>query len=334
MTHAEHRRRIQLGAPFGIDTANSQRAPSPGGHPKSPRLLPHFEERTSARASEPRALGNGDASGASRACGCHVPGWRRDSANWTSRRCRPVGLDHLNNDPVAFARLLSRCRRHDWNVYAKPPFGGPEQALKYLARYTHRIAISTTACSRLTPSRSPFHGKTTPMAINDSTPWSSSGAFSSSLPGHFVRIRSYGFLANCSRSTALDRCRTLLESRPHDRRVPDDSASGDADDPHADAAESTSVSCPRCSTGTLHRCRSSSTIRPDPARRSIRQPVSSPRSWRSHRASSAARRTPSRPHPAHSTLIPSASTQLFAQPRPAIAALVSLDSRSKAYQIP
>ncbi len=44
--------------------------------------------------------------------------------------------------PEAFARWLRPLSRQEWVVYAKPPFGGPEQVLKYLARYTHRVAIS------------------------------------------------------------------------------------------------------------------------------------------------------------------------------------------------
>ena len=50
-------------------------------------------------------------------------------------------------DPVEFQRRLAASAQTEWVVYAKPPFGGPEQVLKYLARYTHRVAISN---SRLT----------------------------------------------------------------------------------------------------------------------------------------------------------------------------------------
>ena len=51
------------------------------------------------------------------------------------------GLAHLQ-DPAQFDRFLSRLRSLRWVVYAKPPFGGPEHVIKYLARYTHRVAIS------------------------------------------------------------------------------------------------------------------------------------------------------------------------------------------------
>jgi Putative transposase len=41
-----------------------------------------------------------------------------------------------------FFGWLNKIMRSEWVVYAKPPFGGPQQVLKYLARYTHRVAIS------------------------------------------------------------------------------------------------------------------------------------------------------------------------------------------------
>ena len=47
-------------------------------------------------------------------------------------------------EPQAFARRLGELRRLDWVVYAKPPFGGPEQVLAYLGRYTHRVAIANS----------------------------------------------------------------------------------------------------------------------------------------------------------------------------------------------
>ena len=50
-------------------------------------------------------------------------------------------LKHLSQ-PIAFHAFLRQLFRQDWVVYAKPPFGGPEYVLQYLARYTHRVAIS------------------------------------------------------------------------------------------------------------------------------------------------------------------------------------------------
>ncbi len=46
------------------------------------------------------------------------------------------------SQPRVFHSTLCALRNKEWVVYSKPPFGGPEHALKYLARYTHRVAIS------------------------------------------------------------------------------------------------------------------------------------------------------------------------------------------------
>jgi hypothetical protein len=53
----------------------------------------------------------------------------------------PTDLQRLT-DESAFRAWLRTLYRHDWIVYAKPPFGGPTHVLHYLARYTHRVAIS------------------------------------------------------------------------------------------------------------------------------------------------------------------------------------------------
>ncbi len=50
--------------------------------------------------------------------------------------------------PAAFGAWLRPLCATEWVVYAKPPFGGPEQVLKYLARYTHRVAISNSPAGR------------------------------------------------------------------------------------------------------------------------------------------------------------------------------------------
>ncbi len=59
-------------------------------------------------------------------------------------------------DPVARGRLLATLSTKDWVVYAKPPFGGPERVLKYLARYTHRVAISNARLLELRDGRVTF----------------------------------------------------------------------------------------------------------------------------------------------------------------------------------
>ena len=69
-------------------------------------------------------------------------------------------LDSLGN-PAAFAVHLAPLRKTNWFVYAKPPFAGPEAVLAYLARYTHRVAISKAASSHSTSAASPSATRTT-----------------------------------------------------------------------------------------------------------------------------------------------------------------------------
>ena len=62
-------------------------------------------------------------------------------------------------DPAEFQRRLAASARTEWVVYAKPPFGGPEQVLKYLARYTHRVAISNRRLTALEDGQVTFRWK-------------------------------------------------------------------------------------------------------------------------------------------------------------------------------
>ena len=105
--------------------------------------------------------------------------------------------------------------RKDWVVYAKRPFGGPEQVLKYLARYTHRVAISNQRLVELQDGQVCFHYKD--YADEQQTkvmPLSTSEFIRRflmhTLPSGFVRIRYYGLLANRDRQERLDQCRSLL----------------------------------------------------------------------------------------------------------------------------
>ena len=122
-------------------------------------------------------------------------------------------------EPTAFAQRLRELRRLDWVVYSKPPFGGPEQILAYLGRYTHRVAIANSRLVSVSDAAVAFrwrdyrhHGKPKLMTL---------GAdefirrfLLHALPDGFHRIRHYGFLANGQRTTKLALCRTLLQAQP------------------------------------------------------------------------------------------------------------------------
>jgi len=118
-------------------------------------------------------------------------------------------------DADAFRRFLQAATKRDWVVYAKRPFHGPEVVLKYLARYTHRVAISN---SRLLAYRA---GQVT-FCYKDYAHQSKQRVMTLAatefirrfllhvLPNGFMRIRHYGYLANRHRQHKLETCRRLL----------------------------------------------------------------------------------------------------------------------------
>jgi hypothetical protein len=118
-------------------------------------------------------------------------------------------------DQAAFEQLLSKAVRHDWIVYAKRPFSSPARVLKYLARYTHRVAISNRRLVELRNGRVSFRYKDYSDDQQSKVLPLSSCEFMRrflmhTLPSGFVRIRYYGFLANRYRNERLEKCRDLL----------------------------------------------------------------------------------------------------------------------------
>ena len=117
----------------------------------------------------------------------------------------------------SFNRLLCELRQIEWVVYAKPPFGGPEQVLKYLARYTHRVAISNGRLLQFSDNEVTFNykdyaaGNVTKKMTLDIREFARRFLLHV-LPRGFVRIRYYGFLANGCRAKKLELCRRLLSA--------------------------------------------------------------------------------------------------------------------------
>ena len=123
-------------------------------------------------------------------------------------------------------------------VYAKPPFGGPEQVLKYLARYTHRVAITNRRLIALEEDEVRFHWKDYAQGGVQKTMTLPVLEFIRRflmhvLPSGFVRIRHYGFLANRLCQEQLARCRALLGVVP----TPEEEPSLNPAAPDARAAE-------------------------------------------------------------------------------------------------
>lgn len=159
-------------------------------------------------------------------------------------------LAHLN-DPKAFHTYLSSTHKSDWVVYSKPPFGGPEQVLKYLARYTHRVAISNWRIVSLEDGKVSFTWKDYANGNRRRIMTLKASEFLRRfllhvLPTGFVRIRHYGFLANRARAAKLQLCRDLLG-------VSYGGANLSAAEPDATTTEDSEYSsrCPRCNQGRM-----------------------------------------------------------------------------------
>jgi hypothetical protein len=158
-------------------------------------------------------------------------------------------LESLAN-PKAWENYLTNARAQEWVVYAKPPFGGPEHVLGYLARYTHRVAISNHRLLRLEKGKVTFQYKDYRQHSRQKTMTIEAEEFIRRflihvLPSSFQRIRQYGLLCNRSRAVKLARCRDLLSApaiatRSMDWRTRYAAVTGEALD-----------SCPLCHHGRM-----------------------------------------------------------------------------------
>ena len=120
-------------------------------------------------------------------------------------------------DAIAFAACLVSQDNREWVVYSKPPFGGPDQVLEYLGRYTHRVALSNDRILDVSNGEVTFQWKdyrskdkrksrAMTLAANEFI----RRFLTHTLPPGFPRIRHFGFLANRHRNQKLALCRHLL----------------------------------------------------------------------------------------------------------------------------
>jgi len=118
-------------------------------------------------------------------------------------------------EPRAFRAWLRILYRHDWVVYAKRPFGGPEHALRYLGAYTHRVAISNHRLVAMEDGQVTFRWRDSAHGNKKRLMTLPTDEFLRRfllhvLPRGFVRIRNFGFLANRRRASLLPLCLQLL----------------------------------------------------------------------------------------------------------------------------
>jgi len=127
-------------------------------------------------------------------------------------------IQHLAN-AKGFAEFVRKLHQHQWVVYAKPSFGGPEQVLRYLGRYTHRVAISNHRLISFDGDHVTFRWRDYAHGNKKRKMTLSAEEFIRRfllhvLPNRFVRIRHFGFMANYQRAASLDLCRQLLDMAP------------------------------------------------------------------------------------------------------------------------
>ncbi len=148
-------------------------------------------------------------------------------------------------DRKTFKRSLAPLRRAEWIVYVKDPFGGPEQVLRYLSRYTHRVAISNRRLVSADDGGIAFRWKD--YRIEGPDRWKTMTLAAHQfirrflvhvLPKGFHRIRHYGLLANTNRAESITRARELLGAAPRIVEPEEPKAPG-GDEPRV-------LPCPRC----------------------------------------------------------------------------------------
>lgn len=152
--------------------------------------------------------------------------------------------------------LLWKAAQKNWVVYAKRPFAGPDQVLRYLGRYTHRIAISNERLVSLENDRVSFrwkdraHGNVKKVMSLDAAEFLRRFLLHV-LPSGLVRIRHYGFLANAIRAREISRCRELLDAPGSPAASPEDSTPETWQEMLLRLTGRDVMSCPRCNEGRL-----------------------------------------------------------------------------------
>jgi len=156
----------------------------------------------------------------------------------------------------AAARRTDALHRASWIVYAKRPFGGPEQVYRYLGRYTHRVAISNSRLVSATDESVTFRTR------GDQTATLPPLVFLSRflqhvLPHGFVKIRHYGLLASGNVTTRLERARVLLGGDDSQRDDPPTDQNCETDEPWPEllaAVAAVDVTlCPSCGAHAVQR---------------------------------------------------------------------------------
>jgi hypothetical protein len=159
-------------------------------------------------------------------------------------------------EAAAFARYLAPLAQREWVVYAKPPFGGPQQALEYLGRYTHRVALSNERLLAVRNDQVTFQWKDYRRKDQQKSRVMTLPAeefirrfLLHTLPAGFQRIRHFGLLANRHRQQRLALCRQRL-TNPAAELLPPPAACRQLSQALASRPP---LRCPQCDAGVMIR---------------------------------------------------------------------------------
>jgi len=160
----------------------------------------------------------------------------------------PDDLAHLTN-PSAFETFVNKVAWENWNSYVKKPFAGPEAVVKYIGRYTHRVAISNyrildIADGQVTFRYKKYHnGNTSHETMSLKAEEFIRRFLLHVIPHGFKRIRHFGFLSAGLRTEALERARALL------KQAYEKTTAARAN--FLDWLEDMAPKCPKCEHGAL-----------------------------------------------------------------------------------
>jgi hypothetical protein len=157
----------------------------------------------------------------------------------------------------------------EWVVYAKPPFGGPQQVVDYVGRYTHRVAISNHRLMDIGDGHVKFNWRDYRCDNQQKTMTLPAEEFIRRfllhvLPGRFHRIRYYGFLGNRYRKEKLAHGRQLLSMVSPCQDSSESTASEDYRDRYERLTGHSLRECPLCHRGQMTRVKELPRIRGSP----------------------------------------------------------------------
>jgi hypothetical protein len=169
------------------------------------------------------------------------------AAYYNGKLVFPGEYSHLE-EPGLFEAWIDELVARDWVVFSKRPFSTPEEVVKYIGRYTHKVAISNNRLISMEDGQVRFKYKNYKKKGSTGYSWEEASLSAEEfirrflihvLPEGFHRIRHYGFLANGRCKAAVKKIRELLAPQQHHPNV------------DSNQEEFIGIKCPVCKKGIM-----------------------------------------------------------------------------------